>query len=380
MKHILFLTWKDISHPRAGGAERVIMEYARRLVADGYRVTWLWSSFVGAPETEMIDWVHIIRKYSINTIYFLAWKWYKEFTKTNPVDIIIDEAGGIPLLSPLYAKKTPIYFFIHHIGELEYEKAFPFPINKLFKHFVYAAFSLYKHLPTITVSHSTATELREQHGFTHISVVENATHLTPISTINWENKKREIVFYGRLTRMKRPDHAIRAFHILTKDYHDYHMNIIGNAQDAEYLEELKILVHALGLDERVHFLWYCQEIVSQHLPEAEIMLVPSTKEGYGLVVLEANTFGLPVIAYDVPGLRDSVRNGQNGILIANGDYRAMGRKLVDLITSRLRPTSFSSAAQEIHLTELSESSLTFIKNFGWWDERYREFKKIITND
>jgi hypothetical protein len=56
-----------------------------------------------------------VRKYSINTIYFFAWKWYKEFIKTHPVDIIIDEAGGIPLLSPLYAKNTPIYFLIHHI-------------------------------------------------------------------------------------------------------------------------------------------------------------------------------------------------------------------------------------------------------------------------
>jgi len=103
MKHILFLTWKDIKHPRAGWAERVIFEYAVRLVQDGHRVTWFGSSFDGAVESEIIEWIRIIRKYSINTIYFLAWKWYKEFKKNNPVDIIMMKLEVFPS-SPLYMK------------------------------------------------------------------------------------------------------------------------------------------------------------------------------------------------------------------------------------------------------------------------------------
>ena len=54
-KHILFLTWKDIKHPRAGGAERVIMEYAKRLAADNFKVTWFASSFDGALPSELIE-------------------------------------------------------------------------------------------------------------------------------------------------------------------------------------------------------------------------------------------------------------------------------------------------------------------------------------
>jgi hypothetical protein len=56
-----------------------------------------------------------VRKYSIHTIYFFAWSWYRNFIKKNPIDLIIDEAGGIPLLSPLYERNIPIYFLIHHI-------------------------------------------------------------------------------------------------------------------------------------------------------------------------------------------------------------------------------------------------------------------------
>lgn len=75
-----------------------------------------------------------------------------------------------------------------------------------------------------------------------------------IDTINWENKKKEIVFFGRLTRMKRADHAIRAFHVMHKEYPEYRLNIIGNAQDADYEQELKILVSALGITDNVNFL------------------------------------------------------------------------------------------------------------------------------
>lgn len=365
MKHILFLTWKDIRHPRKWWAEVVIYEYAKRLVADWHRVTWLGSWFEWAQDSEVIDGIEIVRKYSINTIYFFAWKWYKEFIKINKVDIIIDEAGGIPLLSPLYAKNTPIYFLIHHIWDEEYKKAFPFPLNWIFTRFVFWTFSRYKNLPTITVSDSTASELREQHNFTNISVVENATHMKPIDTINWKNKKKEIVFFGRLTRMKRADHAIRAFHVLHKEHPEYHLNIIGNAQDEEYAEELQILITALGISQSVHFVWYSSEIVAEYLPRAEVMLVTSTKEWYGLIVLEWNCFGLPVIAYDVAGLRDSVRDGTNWILVAPWDYSAMWAKLIELVNDKEK------------LSSLWESSLSFIKDFGWWDERYSELKKII---
>ncbi len=47
------------------------------------------------------------------------------------------------------------------------------------------------------------------------------------------------------------------------------------------------------------------------------------KEGYGLVVLEGNAYGLPAFAYDVEGLRDSIRDGKNGILAPEGDVDAL---------------------------------------------------------
>lgn len=363
--HILFLTWKDIQHPRRWWAEVVIYEYAKRLIWDWHTVTWLGSWFSWGKSEEIIDGIHIVRKYSINTIYFFAWKWYKSFIKNNPIDIIIDEAGGIPLLSPLYEKQIPIYFFIHHIGDHEYETSFSFPFNKIFKKFVFWTFSLYKKLPTITVSNSTAQELKERFHFENISIVENATHLKPIEQINWKKKKKEIVFLGRLTPMKRTDHAIQAFVLLSKKDPDYTLNIIWNPQDKEYYKELQTLVENLKIQEKVNFLWYSKEIVDTYLLRAEVLLVPSVKEWYGLIVLEWNCFWLPVLAYDTAGLRDSVRDGKNWLLIEDGNYQQMWEILYELVNNTEK------------LKNISLSSLEFIKEFGWWDERYKEFKKII---
>lgn len=364
-KHILFLAWKDTKHPNAWWAEVVMCEYAKRLVWDWHKVTWFASNFSGWTENEIIDGIQVIRKYSINTIYFFAWKWYKNFKKANTIDLIIDEAGGIPLLSPLYEKKIPIYFFIHHIGEHEYETAFFFPLNKIFKKFVYWTFSLYKKYPTITVSNSTKEELQNKFAFENIRVVENATYMKPIEKIDFTNKKKEIVFLARLTQMKRPDHAIKAFNELYKKDKEYVLNIIWNEQDKDYVKSLKELLKDLKLENNVNFLWYSEKIVEKYLQRAKAMLVTSTKEWYGLIVLEWNCYWLPVLAYDVNWLRDSVREWKNWFLIKNGYFREMWERLVKLLEDKES------------LEDISQKSLDFIKKFWWWNERYEELKKII---
>lgn len=55
----------------------------------------------------------------------------------------------------------------------------------------------------------------------------------------------------------------------------------------------------------------------------KVILVPSRKEGFGLVVLEANSLGIPAIGYDVGGLRDSIIEGENGFLMDDGDWLRM---------------------------------------------------------
>jgi glycosyltransferase involved in cell wall biosynthesis len=276
-KHILFLTWKDIRHPHAGGAERVIYEYASRLARDGYRVTWFASAFPGAQPEETIDGINIIRRYNNHTIWMRAHSWYKQFKREDQIDIIIDEAGGWPLLSPLYEREVPIFFFVHQ----EFD-AFLWPIGSLAKRAYRYFISLYRHTPTITVSDSTRDELVHDFGFSPetITVIDNTTELTPIDSVNIGAKTHDFVFLGRITSIKRPIDAVLAFaYVVSELPDDSRLHIIGNVQDTRYVEALKTTIQQHNLQERVILHGHmAKDEFSILLRTSRALLVPSEKE------------------------------------------------------------------------------------------------------
>lgn len=366
-KHILFLTWKDLRHRHAGGAEAVMSEYAKGLVENGYRVTWFASSAAGAPSEEVIDGIRIVRKHSQHTVWMFAWLWYRGFIKREKVDLVIDEAGGWPLLSPLFMASVPVLFFVHHVGDREFD-AFPGVVGHVAKWAYHRMFGLYRNVPTIAVSGSTKLELVERFGFPpeNVTVLENATNLVPVEKIDWNAKANDVLFLGRLTAIKRTEDAIRAFaSVLDQIPENSKLSVVGNRQDAEYVAKLSALVTELGISNRVTFFGRIdQSDFAKMVGSHRAVLVPSEKEGFGLVVLEANAYGLPAIAYDVAGLRDSVRPGINGVLVPGGDYLAMGREIV-----RMFEPEYSKS--------LSESSLRHVKSMGGWKNNVAKLQEII---
>jgi glycosyltransferase involved in cell wall biosynthesis len=73
---------------------------------------------------------------------------------------------------------------------------------------------------------------------------------------------------------------------------------------------------------------------------SDVILVTSVKEGWGLIVTEANSQGTPAIAYDTDGLRDSVRNNITGYLCTSGDYDAMSALINKLLSNKKVYESF----------------------------------------
>jgi glycosyltransferase involved in cell wall biosynthesis len=103
------------------------------------------------------------------------------------------------------------------------------------------------------------------------------------------------------------------------------------------------------------------------LDRAWLIVHPSILEGFGLVVIEANARGTPAIAYDVPGLRTSIRNGETGLLVENGNVSA----LADAITSMIKDTELRN--------RLTENALKYSKQFSW-DNAARVFVEIIERE
>jgi glycosyltransferase involved in cell wall biosynthesis len=107
-----------------------------------------------------------------------------------------------------------------------------------------------------------------------------------------------------------------------------------------------------------------EELKYRLLSRAHLLLVPGVREGWGLVVTEANAMGTPAVAYDVHGLRDSVRDGQTGVLVKEKTPQSLARSAISLLQDRDT------------LDKLSFNALAFSKEFSW-DNTADEFDRII---
>lgn len=368
IKKILFLTWKDKKHPHAWWAEKVMYEYMKILVEKWYEVTWFAHSFKWCKKEEIIDWIKVIRKFWLISSYFFFPSYYKKNLKWK-FDLIIDEAGWFPFLTPLYVKDTPIVLFTHHIGDKEWDFKFPKPFSNIFKAIYKEMFYFYKDNITISVSQSTKEELieiwlKEE----NIYVIENTLNDKKIKKIT-EIKENKVLVLWRLMPIKRVEDSIKAFYEFYKDNKNYTLTIVWNQQDKNYFSTLLNLVENLWIEHNVEFLgfipdWKFEEIISMH----KLLLINSYKEWFWLVVLECNCYWIPTLWYNVPWLKDSIKEWVNWYLIEDWNYIEMWNKMNTLLNNKKE------------YDKLSISSINHIKNIPNWDNQVNKFLEIIKNN
>lgn len=154
------------------------------------------------------------------------------------------------------------------------------------------------------------------------------------------NGLRVILFVGRLQRLKGPDVAIRAFAEAVRrrpDLLDRSVLVLvggpsGPRDPVAEVEGLRRLAAHLRVTDRVRFL---DPVPHDELPPlyaaADAVLVPSRSESFGLVALEAQASGVPVLASAVGGLPYVVAHGKTGLLFTPGDHVALADRLVRLL-------------------------------------------------
>lgn len=130
---------------------------------------------------------------------------------------------------------------------------------------------------------------------------------------------------GRLDRQKGFDVLIRALARI-KDRR-FQCVIAGAGQEYEKLEKL---INCTGLATKVRLVG-SESDNANFYRQADIFVVPSRWEGFGIVVLEAGATGLPVIASDVDGIRDIIESGQNGLMVPKEDESALAEAIVKLM-------------------------------------------------
>jgi glycosyltransferase involved in cell wall biosynthesis len=120
--------------------------------------------------------------------------------------------------------------------------------------------------------------------------------------------------------------------------------VIGRGREASRLERLS---RELGLAERVRFTGFIEDAARDALlAETRACAFPSEKEGWGLSVIEANALATPVVASDAPGLRDSIRHEETGLLVASGDVPGFAAALARLLVEDAETLRMRRAALE----------------------------------
>ena len=166
---------------------------------------------------------------------------------------------------------------------------------------------------------------------------------------------RMILFVGRIEPLKGLDTLIRAMSCLKLNHSDHpvHLAIIGGEPDASpqlmsvEMARLQKLCDELALDQTVVFLGKRgQDTLQYYYSAAEVLVMPSHYESFGMVALEAMACGTPVIASEVGGLGFLVQNGETGYTIPNGDPDVLCDKLSMILNnSGLRETMGRRAAE-----------------------------------
>jgi D-inositol-3-phosphate glycosyltransferase len=138
-----------------------------------------------------------------------------------------------------------------------------------------------------------------------------------------------VLFVGRLQPLKGADLAVRA--LAEVRARNAQLVIVGGPSGPDGANEvtaLHALVAQLGLDQRVHFVApQPHEQLVEYYRAADVCVVPSHTESFGLVALEAAACGTPVVAADVGGLRLLVDDGVTGFLIAERDPAAYAKRI-----------------------------------------------------
>jgi L-malate glycosyltransferase len=152
--------------------------------------------------------------------------------------------------------------------------------------------------------------------------------------------RRLLVHSSNFRPVKRVDEVVRVFHAVQQRV-PCELVLIGDGPERSKVERL---VHQLNLTSSVRFLGK-QLHFAQVLAEADVFVLPSETESFGLAALEALASGVPVVASDVGGLPEVVRHEETGFLVAFGDTQRMTEAIVRLLEDRALHQRFSLAAR-----------------------------------
>ena len=355
--NILLLSWRLPSHQRSGGAEVLTQRVAEHLVQFGHSVCWAGGGSAPLANTRGVRYVSLGSQLGA---VMRARNFYRHLRPAP--DIVVEQINTLPFCASAYVRGPVLTWFNQLARSIWWYEA-PFPLNAIGYALEPLYLRFYRRADVVTISKSSADDLRAHGVGRRISVIPMAVDASPLAVLAPKpSGPIRLAFVGRMVASKRPDDAIRAL-ALVREQRDATLAVIGTG-DAASLRRVRNTARREGVERFVTFYGFVDPGERQRiLAESHLLVVPSAKEGWGLVVTEANSAGTPAVAYDVEGLRDSVLDGQTGwickptaLALANAVIAALAN---DVAYERVRAQAWNAA-----------KTLT-------WDATARAFERVV---
>jgi glycosyltransferase involved in cell wall biosynthesis len=305
---IAILNFRNVGHPNKGGAEIYLEKLCQEWIEIGHEITFFspkHRATNAAKYNNLITYWQVGNRF---TTYFLVRRTIKKLDYDVIVDSVNVKGFNTPKIKWKNGTSPRIITIIYQTAEEIWDNQTRFPVSWLGKKFFEPRWlGVYRNSHVITISESSAESLK-RFGLQKISVIHPGITVTnEIGKVVNKNYTRNIVlvFCARMVPMKRPLDALEILKILkqTNPEFNFNLNIIGTGP---LLGKMKEIAEKEALP--VKFFGSVEDKVRDEVfRESDFVLATSVREGWGMTITEAAAQGCIGIAYDVPGLRDSVK-------------------------------------------------------------------------
>nr|QNO55028.1 D-inositol-3-phosphate glycosyltransferase [Methanosarcinales archaeon ANME-1 ERB7]QNO55099.1 D-inositol-3-phosphate glycosyltransferase [Methanosarcinales archaeon ANME-1 ERB7] len=330
-----------------GGAEKRVWEISKRLVKKGHEVHIFGMKYWNDEDVFVKDGVYlhgvcepkelyVEGRRSIKEAIYFARKLLFPLMKE---DFDVVDCQAFPYFSCFSAKicssvkRTPLVITWHEIWD-------DYWYEYLGRKGVFGKWAekMTTHLTDkmIAVSERTKKDL-ERIGVgvrKEIRIIPNGTDFGKIGRIKASDEESDVIFAGRLIKEKNVDVLIKTVNLVKKEIPDVKCVIIGDGPEKKELEKL---AYDLGLENNLEFTGFLDDYdeVISYMKSSKVFVLPSTREGFGIVALEANACGLPVVTVDHRrnAACDFITNDENGFIceLSEGD---IGEKILTALDKR----------------------------------------------
>lgn len=347
----------------SGGAESLLKNFvleAKKNNLFTIEIATLYSNTIHKKEIEedadIPVWtLELPYKYDLRGIIKLI-KLIKK-RKYNIIHVHLFPADIFAALASLFLPKDIVWIFTEHV---DYNRRRSYKFCKILDGFTY---SRYSKIICVSKQVEFASLNWVPSNKEKTKVISNAIPI-PKFLNSCPVKTYDILFVGRLTKQKGVEILLKAIKILKNEYsRNLKIAIVG---EGELKENLNNLTVELGVNKEVKFLGVRKDI-KELMASSKIFVLPSRWEGFGIVIIEAMSNMLPIIATSVGGIPEIIENGKDGILIPPENPKALTRAIDSLLENgklreKLSQAAYKKVREKYSIDTYSVRMLDFYKS------------------